>query len=108
MLTGPVMAGDGPAHVLRWTDAVRCRTSMVHPETDLVHVVELPYRGAVDHPEGLVAWGDDWLVVYDSPADQRLNEQETSVRADVWSVDPQAGAPPPVAAPQPRTKSAAA
>lgn len=84
VLVGPTMTGDGPAHVLRWKNAADYRTGQVHAEDIVEHVIELPYRGALDHPEGLVAWGEDWLVVYDSPADHRLEGDGSVVTADIW------------------------
>lgn len=86
LLVGPTMATDGPAHVLRWKDAATCRTGGVHPESAVAHVLELPYNGKVDHPEGLVRWGDDWLVVYDSPSEHRLEQEGAVVAADIWAV----------------------
>lgn len=84
VLVGPTMTGDGPAHVLRWKRATGFRAGQVHEEGVVEHVLELPYRGAVDHPEGLVAWGEDWLVVYDSPSDHRLEGEGSVVTADIW------------------------
>ena len=87
VLLGPTMASDGPAHVVRWRDAVgRTTSGLVDPE-HLEHVEELPYRGQVDHPEGLGSWPeggpDGYLVVYDSPAPARLDRTRRRVRADV-------------------------
>lgn len=90
VLTGPTMAGDGPAAVLRWPDALKDTRSMVHAPDRLQHVMDLPYRGAWDHPEGLVSWdgiagGETaWLVVYDSPAEKRISREGSGVTADVW------------------------
>jgi Protein of unknown function (DUF3616) len=88
VLTGPTMASDGPAHVLRWKGAVRCRAGGVHAEDSVERVLELPYRGSKDHPEGVVPWGEDWLVVYDSPSDHRLEGEGAVVTADIWSLRP--------------------
>ncbi|MWD27327.1 DUF3616 domain-containing protein [Aquicoccus sp. SCR17] len=90
ILTGPTMAGDGPAEVLRWPRAVRAKSSAVLAPKALVHACDLPYRGHRDHPEGLVAWpgeggrADGWLVVYDSPEEKRIAEKGASVTADIW------------------------
>ncbi|WP_111429882.1 DUF3616 domain-containing protein [Rhodobacteraceae bacterium DSL-40] len=86
VLAGPAMAGDGPAHVLRWKDAVSARKSGVHPPEAVVHALDLPYRGKVDHPEGLVRWGEDWLVVYDSPAERRLEGSGAAIAAEIFSI----------------------
>lgn len=86
LLTGPTSAGDGAAHVLRWKAAPSFTRSQVHSDLDAPHVLELPYRGSVDHPEGLVPWGDDWLVVYDSPAESRLEGEGAVVTADIFRI----------------------
>ena len=86
LLVGPTLAGDGPAHVLRWKRAVESRTSGVCPADAVEDVLELPYHGPVDHPEGLVRWGEDWLVVYDSPSEHRLEGDGAVVAADIWRV----------------------
>ncbi|ETX15831.1 hypothetical protein OCH239_11645 [Roseivivax halodurans JCM 10272] len=89
VLTGPVTAGDGRSDVWRWAGFKGVhRSGMVPPEA-LTHVAEMPYRGAVDHPEGLVRWpevGNGFLVVYDSPASERLPEPET-ILGDIWVLD---------------------
>jgi Protein of unknown function (DUF3616). len=84
VLAGPTLAGDGPAQVFRWRNGAGRRASAVHPPERLDHLFELPYRGPHDHPEGLVGWGGDWLVVYDSPAPDRLDAERRSVTADLW------------------------
>ena len=82
LLTGTVMAGDGPSEILRWRNASAVTTDGIE---EVEHVIDLPYRGARDHPEGLCDWGDgEWLVVYDSPAEGRLGEKPASVTADIW------------------------
>ena len=87
VLVGPAMAGDGPAHVLRWRDAAAAETSGVRAEEVVETLIELPYRGARDHPEGLARWpeagADAWLVVYDAPSEERLSEGGRRVAADV-------------------------
>lgn len=86
LLTGPTMAGDGVAAIRRWRGGVGVRRSGVVPEDDVELVRELPYRGPVDHPEGLVQWTKDgrWLVVYDSPAPERLKSDPARLVADLW------------------------
>lgn len=86
ILTGTTMPGDGPAHILRWKDAVNCKTSGVYTEEQAPHIRELPYRGEFDHPEGLCHWGDDWLVVYDSPHQNRLHPEEDAIDADIFEL----------------------
>lgn len=86
VLAGPTLAADGPARVLRWRNAVAARTSAAHPPEAITLALELPANGASDRPEGLVRWGDDWLVVYDSPSGRRLDGGGASVTADVWAL----------------------
>ena len=85
LLAGPATAADGVAEVLRWRGAVGVERSGVVPQKDVEKVRELPYRGHVDHPEGLVRWDDGrWLVVYDSPAEGRLGSNPARLVADLW------------------------
>jgi Protein of unknown function (DUF3616) len=86
VLTGPSMSGDGPAHILRWKNAPGFTESRVHRDEDASIVLDLPYRGEFDHPEGLVKWGDGWLVVYDSPAKSRLEGSGAVVAADIFQI----------------------
>ena len=86
ILTGPVLGTEGPARVLRWRGAVDCRSSGAHPKEAAPAVLELPYHGMVDHAEGLVRWGEDWLVVYDSPSERRLEGEGACVTADIWAI----------------------
>lgn len=88
ILTGTTMAGDGPARILRWKNAALARKSAVRDPADFEVAADLPYRGPVDHPEGLTRLEDGrWLVVYDSPAEARLQGPEGTVTADIWSLD---------------------
>ena len=76
-----------PASVLRWRDAVADVTSGLVEPAKVETLAELPYRGAVDHPEGIVAWlkPGEWLAVYDSPAPERVKEKPARVLADIWT-----------------------
>lgn len=86
VVTGPVTTADGPSHLLRWRDAVKTVKPGLRDD-DVEHVLELPYRGQVDHPEGLTRWhGNDWLVVYDSPRPARVKDDPPSVKADIWTL----------------------
>ncbi|WP_316013928.1 DUF3616 domain-containing protein [Roseobacter sp. HKCCA0434] len=84
MLTGTVMAGDGPSEILRWKNALKAEGSAVR---EAHHVADVPYRGEVDHPEGLVRWREAgkraWMLVYDSPSEDRLHGEQTKVDADI-------------------------
>ncbi|ETX27768.1 DUF3616 domain-containing protein [Roseivivax isoporae] len=88
ILTGPTGAGDGRSDILRWHGFMgETRSACVPPER-VTHVMEMPYRGAVDHPEGLVNWPEEdkgVLVLYDAPAEARLPEPE-KILADVWKL----------------------
>lgn len=86
VLAGPTLATEGPARVLRWRDAANCRTGGVRSAEAAPRALELPYHGPVDHPEGLVAWEEGWLVVYDSPSERRLEGEGATVTADVWEI----------------------
>lgn len=86
VLAGPTLATEGPTRVLRWRDAASGPDAGVHPPSAAPRALELPYHGPTDHAEGLARWGDDWLVVYDSPSDRRLEGEGATVAADVWSI----------------------
>ncbi|WP_306131268.1 DUF3616 domain-containing protein [Roseivivax marinus] len=88
ILTGPVTGGDGRSDILRWKGFRAFETSGVVPAEAVEHVVELPYRGPVDHPEGLVLWPEvkgAALVLYDAPAKARIPEPET-ILGDIWKL----------------------
>ncbi|SFE29242.1 DUF3616 domain-containing protein [Roseivivax sediminis] len=88
VLTGPVTGGDGRSDILRWRGFAGVRTSGVVAPESVQHVMELPYRGAVDHPEGLVLWPEVTgavLVLYDSPGKARLPKAET-IEGDIWKL----------------------
>ena len=90
VLLGPVMSSDGPARILRWSEAVYdTRSSMIAADR-LTVAAELEYRGQYDHPEGLAHWPEDgenrFLVVYDAPSPKRLTDKENAVLADVMAL----------------------
>lgn len=86
------LASDGPARVLRWRDAVYDTTSGVIEPDRLETVVELPYRGEVDHPEGMALLPNgkggqsSLLVVYDSPQESRRSDRPPRLLADVFAM----------------------
>lgn len=83
MLTGPSMDLDGPVRVVRWR--VREDRDVV-PAGKLETLAELPYGIGCDHPEGLAVLDDGRLmVVYDSPAPERLTP-EGGVYADIIAI----------------------
>jgi hypothetical protein len=87
LLVGPTMSLEGPAHVLRWRDAVHDDTSSVIAYDRIEMVADLPYKLHVDHPEGIEHWPDAGpgalLVIYDAPAPERTDPETYTVRADV-------------------------
>lgn len=85
LLTAPVTAADGVAAIRRWRGAVHVTSSGVVPEDNVELICGLPYRGHHDHPEGVVQWEDGgWLVIYDSPAPERLENSPARLLADIW------------------------
>ena len=93
VLTGPSMDLDGPVRVVRWPGAATIDApSVVHAE-DLPVLGELPYGDGDDHAEGIVVLDETdssgqakLLVVYDSPAQERLTAAG-GVLADVVSTE---------------------
>jgi Protein of unknown function (DUF3616) len=89
LLVGPTMSLDGPAFVLRWRDAVHDDASDVIDPQRVEKVVELPYLLHTDHPEAVELWPGkrrELLVIYDSPAAERIDEERSAVRADVFTM----------------------
>ncbi|MEI4469947.1 DUF3616 domain-containing protein [Frigidibacter sp. MR17.24] len=91
ILTGPALAGDGAAEVLLWRGALDHEAGATHPPERVTRLAGLPYRGGLDHPEGLVPWPEAardgrpaWLVAYDSPDPVRLGHGPTCITADIW------------------------
>jgi hypothetical protein len=83
----------------RWADALGEDERKVVPAERLEQLLRLPYGSGEDHAEG-VCWlpGEtggtgELLVVYDSPADDRLHD-ETAVHADVFRLGQRAPAKP--------------
>jgi hypothetical protein len=99
ILAGPTMDLDGPVVLYRWADALGEDERKVVPAERLEQLLRLPYGSGEDHAEG-VCWlpGEtggtgELLVVYDSPADDRLHD-ETAVHADVFRLGQRAPAKP--------------
>jgi hypothetical protein len=94
VLAGPTMDLDGPVHVFRWHGAVVAETPQVVRGGQLTREVDLPYGVGVDHAEGIGLLGhrgdQRLLVVYDSPAPERLGH-DGSVTADVVALGPRPG-----------------
>ncbi|GAA3764495.1 DUF3616 domain-containing protein [Salinactinospora qingdaonensis] len=94
LLVGPSMDLDGPVRVLRWPKAAVREGAEVVGADDLSHVAELSFGVGTDHAEGIVVYppgagetAQRLLVVYDSPAPDRLTK--TGVQADLVTVGDQ-------------------
>lgn len=85
VLAGPSMDLDGPVRLYRWHDAAATEAPEVVRGEEITRVADLPFGEDSDHAEGIAlvtrAGRQRLLVVYDSPADDRLGEQ--GVVADV-------------------------
>jgi len=111
ILAGPTMDLDGPVVLYRWPGALSATAQTVVPADQLERVAELPYGRGVDHAEGIcwlptagAAPGDaarELLVVYDSPAEDRLHDG-TAIDADVFRLDGRAAARQPRKSPSGR------
>lgn len=85
VLAGPTMDLDGPVRVYRWVDAWTVESEQVVRGEARVAELDLQYGTDEDHAEGIALIGPPedgrLLVVYDSPAPQRLADD--AVLADV-------------------------
>jgi hypothetical protein len=92
LLVGPTMALEGTAQILRWRGALHDEAEGFVPRERLDVVADLPYSREADHPEGMELWSDPgggaMLIVYDAPADARLDRAGHIVRADVVRTGP--------------------
>lgn len=88
VLAGPTMDLDGPVRVYRWHGGCSAEVPTVVRGDDLTVELDLPYGHGVDHAEGIVVLEPDTdgagrlLVVYDSPAPERVSG-DGCVTADV-------------------------
>ncbi len=85
LLAGPTMDIDGPVHVHRWRDAFAgSGEELVTAKRLGPPVLRLPYGAGTDHAEGMTLVGpDELLIVYDSPAEDRLAGDD-GLLADVF------------------------
>ncbi|OUL36945.1 hypothetical protein BV372_04720 [Nostoc sp. T09] len=87
ILAGPTMDLDGPVQVYRWKNGVNSAENLLsYPEL----VQDIPYGNREDHAEGMTLFNDvvgkpSLLVVYDSPAKNRLVGDSTVI-ADVFNL----------------------
>lgn len=87
VLAGPTMDLSGPVRVYRWRGGCLVEAPTVVRGELLTHVLDLPHGDGVDHAEGVdvlpdAEGGQRLLVVYDSPAPERLHD-DGSVLADL-------------------------
>ncbi|PAX08589.1 DUF3616 domain-containing protein [Sphingomonas lenta] len=90
ILAGPTTGLDGPCALYRWRgwandpprDAKQVR--LHRPEM----LFEIPVGRGCDHPEGLALWngGSQILVIYDSPAPDRIDVDARTVAADLFNL----------------------
>lgn len=89
LLAGPTMDLDGPVVLYRWSQALDTGEQTIVTANQLEPLLHLPYGRGEDHAEGvcLLPEGNgakkELLVVYDSPADDRLHT-ETAIDADIF------------------------
>lgn len=90
ILTGPTMSLSGPVRVVRWPNAAKVAAPDIVHADELTVVGNLPHGDGEDHAEGIAVLdethgdGPTLLVVYDSPAGERLTEHG-GIYADVVS-----------------------
>jgi uncharacterized protein DUF3616 len=83
ILAGPTMDLDGPVRIYRWHGAGQVDQPSIVRGDLLSRELEVSYGEGDDHAEGLsLLGGDRVLVVYDSPAADRLTD-DGAVIADV-------------------------
>ncbi len=91
VLAGPTMDLDGPVSVHRWQHALTTEGSQVLTADEIPVVLRLPYGKDVDRAEGMALLANgkgkpDLLVVYDTPAANRIKNQGRSVDADLFTL----------------------
>jgi len=92
ILAGPTMDLDGPVRLYRWRGALDSQgQSAVVPKRHVERVLDLPFGEGFDHAEGITLLAgadgaDALLVVYDSPAPERLSADGTGVAADLFPI----------------------
>jgi hypothetical protein len=89
LLVGPTLAHDGRHAVFRWRGAAGADCPTLTRREELEHVLELPTVPDRDRAEGIaLRHGPDGakelLVLYDSPAEARLERGRGAVLADLF------------------------
>lgn len=91
VLAAPTMNLDGPSAIFRWKGALNSAGDSLVRGERLRRVMEIPFGQGVDHAEGFtfipgVGQPRQILVVYDSPAKNRLSGGAGTVTADVFDL----------------------
>ena len=91
ILAGPTMDLDGPVRVFAWPGCLQAGQQMVITEDELEPLLDVPFQRGADHAEGISILGRangraELMVVYDSPAPQRLHDDGASIDADVFQL----------------------
>jgi hypothetical protein len=91
ILAGPTMDLDGPVRVFAWPACLAAGQQMIVTADELEPLLDVPFQRGADHAEGIAMLGRsngraELLVVYDSPAPQRLHDDGTSIDADVFQL----------------------
>ena len=96
ILAGPTMDLDGPVMLWRWPGALAEEIpdggAGIVPQSDLRRELALPYGHDTDHAEGLCLFtrpdeaAPALLVVYDSPAAERLHPDTGGIDADLFAM----------------------
>jgi hypothetical protein len=98
LLAGATMDLDGRVVLYRWPGALAADGQTVIPASQLEPVLHLPYGRGEDHAEGL-CWlpggegENELLVVYDSPAGDRLHAG-SAIDADIFRLGRRSAAGP--------------
>ena len=91
ILAGPTMDLDGPVRVSSWPGCLDAGDETIVTADEIEPLLELPYRRGADHAEGMAVLGGsegraELLIVYDSPAQERLHDDGTGIDADVFTL----------------------
>lgn len=83
LLTGTTMSTEGPSRIVRWHDALQQNRSAVIGGDALTRLHQFEDTSLDDKAEAICAWeGNDLLVLYDSPLEARLSNENNTVLAD--------------------------
>ncbi|WP_433025168.1 DUF3616 domain-containing protein [Actinomycetospora sp. CA-053990] len=82
VLAGPTMVLDGPARVLRVPGAAAAPLPPAIPREEIETVAELTVGVGCDRPEGLAVLPEGLLVLHDTPAAHRLDDE--TLLGDLW------------------------